>query len=250
MQSGQGVCLMRPLHRYQRGFVTCPPAMLGASNAAPPPPSSWFDTVTALAPLAWYRLGEASGDAINSGSVSGADASPVSSPTYGTTGLVTGDTNAAVTLGGGSHFTKTSIPSALNLSRSLTYAAWVNINTTGVFHPIIALVSGGIDFHIGNAQQLVVYSAGSLIATGTATLSSGTKYFVAFTVGAGSSATWTFYVNGVAGGTGTTSTTFSSTNIRLGNDTFNIFRGVLDECLIFGSALTASDLLALYNAGA
>ena len=65
-----------------------------------PAGSTWVSTITADSPIFWQRLGEASGTTAADISGNGNTGTYVGSPTLGTTGLITGDTDTAVTLNG------------------------------------------------------------------------------------------------------------------------------------------------------
>jgi hypothetical protein len=70
------------------------------------------------------------------------------------------------------------------------------------------------------------------------------------TISTGSPATYTFYLDGASDGSGTTSASFSGSTFWIFFDSFNSFRGVIDEALFFDYALSGSQILDLYNAGA
>lgn len=89
------------------------------------PSASFVDTVTALSPSAWYRLGEASGTTMVDSSGNGHDGTygqgGALAPTLGVTGLVAGDSDTAAAFGGtGAAVTNGTVP----------YAAWLDAPTS------------------------------------------------------------------------------------------------------------------------
>ena len=92
------------------------------------------------------------------------------------------------------------------------------------------------------------HSGGSFVYNTTTTLATGTWYHVAVTV---SSGTAQFYINGVSKDSFTGVTITSTTHDLIIGATvgYNYFGGNIDEASIFNSALSASDITAIYNSG-
>lgn len=80
------------------------------------PPATFAATASALAPSAWYRLGESSGTTMTDSSGNAHDGS-YTSVTLGTTGLIAGDTDTAATFSGS------------NSNGSVNAATWMDAPT-------------------------------------------------------------------------------------------------------------------------
>jgi hypothetical protein len=94
--------------------------------------------------------------------------------------------------------------------------------------------------------------AGTVVGTSNTNLSNGTWYHVAM-VRSGSTGSWTvtFYINGKSDGGGTTATNPTGTSFTsiIGNTdvTDGSYSGVLDGMQVYSKALSANEVLALYQ---
>jgi hypothetical protein len=140
----------------------------------------------------------------------------------------------------------------LAITGALTMDAWINASALGgrIIDKITASSSNGflLDTYSGNLRLDV---GGDTISS-TATLTTGTWTHVA---GVYDGANLTVYINGAQAATKTTSVTAAPTNtvpLRIGADSTGAsrFSGIIDEARIYKSALTAADIMAIYQAGA
>jgi hypothetical protein len=116
-------------------------------------------------------------------------------------------------------------------------------------------------FYFGISGTKVRAAIGTSYDTSTLShgMSTGTWYHVAYTFSGGSSGTFTYYLNGSSVGTiSFTWTTDSGSYEPMhigglkngGNVHQNPTNGKLDELALYNSALSASDITAIYNSGA
>lgn len=208
------------------------------------PTSAYRAAILADSPSSYWRLGETSGTTavdekgVANGTYSGA-------MTLGTSGLITGDSDKAVTLTGGS----ISLPAPTawaGAGTSFTIEMWVNISSYSIDLFTVGDTTNGFKIRIygtGNTN-LISYNGGTSVSTGNGVLNTGTKG-LATAVKSGS--TWALYVNGVhKTSDATNNVTIPSAPILIGTS----MRGIVDEVAVYNSALTSSQILAHYNAGA
>ena len=132
-------------------------------------------------------------------------------------------------------------------------ASYANLNPVVVIsngsNASEALLFYAYDTNTGVKDARIWYNGTSLISTGNSSLS-GWNHFCFVQDGATDSKV---YVNGSQAGTSTTSKTMHSTltNFSIGgtSDFSQYFNGNVDEVALFNSALSASDVTAIYNSG-
>ena len=201
--------------------------------------------------VSWYPL-ESGGQDIkgaNTGSVQG----------VGGTFPVAKVGNGFKSGGAGSIISVPDSPS-LNPSPQLAIDAWVRVDALNASTmPIVWKGnSGGADLstpysllvdNTGKLLLLITNGVSEQVVTSTATLSIGTFTHVAATV----NGNITLYINGVADTTvaKTVTPTSSIFPLQIGgiNGAANFFNGVIDELEIFNTAVAASDILSIFNAG-
>lgn len=216
---------------------------------------SYIDEVTADAPLSWWRLGESSGtNAVATGSAP-TNGTYTGGYTLGSTGLVTGSSDTAITLDGSTGYVDLGSPAALNLSRSFSVDAWIKPQGAPADRTIISFADSGFMLALAGTSFLTFYkSRVANIGANTGALADGVRHHVAFTIDA--SGLWALYVDGSVGASGTTALTFSGTSgLRIGADyngsaVARFYNGVIDEVAIYGSTLSAARVTAHYAAGA
>lgn len=233
--------------------------------------SAYSDLIIGDTPSAYWRLGEASGNAADSsgnghtGTVTGA--------TYGATGLIADDADDAMDFDGSSD--KIAIADVLDFAWNSAFSveAWVAMDQFG---------GGGTDRVIaskldnGNFDQgwevrlssttkprFFLRSAdGGLFSIDVecqASIPNGTPTHLVVTYsGSGAASGVKFYIDGAEStsvtvneddlGTNVTSNAITLTLAARANDV-NWWSGVLDEVAIYSSALTAAQVLEHYNAG-
>ena len=168
------------------------------------------------------------------------------------------DFNKALDLDGTDEYV--SVP-ALSTSNDLTIEAWVKADTIvasgyDTIYSMGGLMSptGRVDFKLkdGGFLYFLVQEASPLFVTSDVKVGTGTWNHVAVVYDyiSGSSATYTFYINGLKAGSGTDSSpaTIASTAGNLGSHytggtiTTDYLDGKLDEVRIYGAALSQSTL--------
>lgn len=139
---------------------------------------------------------------------------------------------------------------ALALSSQITLAAWIVPNSLGG-RVIDKITAGGQDgWLLDTVSGTVRLIIGGTLLNGTSPIPTGTPSFV---VGTYDGTTLTVYLNGVADGSvaGPGAIPTNALPLRLGADQTDgsRFDGVLDELDIYSRALSAAEILALFNAG-
>ena len=140
--------------------------------------------------------------------------------------------------------------SAINITGNLTLSAWIKLDSLGSFQGIISKRSGSgtnYQFYIRNSNVLSFYD-GSLLVNDSVALTSGSWIHVAVVV---NGSNLTFYRNGSASSTGLGVSVSSNTvDLTVGEILgSNFLNGKVDECAVFDTALSASDITAIYNSG-
>lgn len=206
---------------------------------------------TEPAPLAYWRLGEASGNAADS---SGSDYSATvgSAVTRGLPGALARDVNAAMGFSGaaGSRVTST-----LNLPQAAySMAAWFKVDTNGQ-------ISRGIVGDRGTSDGSLIYlnSSGHISTAhddayiSTYVIPTPGRWYHVATTWSGSvlkmylDGELTEYVN-VSGAQGNGATTFEIGSFKNGDST-TLLDGAIDEVSVHASALGVNDVLQHYLAG-
>jgi hypothetical protein len=230
-------------------------ALLTASAQA----STYSDIVLSLGPVAYWRLGETSGNtAVDvTGAHSGAYQNSV---TLGATGAIGGDTNTAASFGGGNNDRVQVSPFDVNGS-GITILAWINAESFGN-DSIVSKGTGagnnatywmlGINGDSRIRARVKINGNSRQLMTNISAMSPDTWYFVAMTY---DGTTMRVYLDGVEvnsrSWSGTVSTN-SSVAVGLGNQPSGAgnraFDGELDELAVFDKALTPAEIAALYSA--
>jgi hypothetical protein len=141
-----------------------------------------------------------------------------------------------------------------------TISAWIKPDSFSGYPMILAKTNATV----GKAFQLYIDESSSKptltvnfssSASSTDTISTGVWTHIAVTWTSGTGAV-AFYVNGSASGTATGSTSITANTDDCcigakpsGSEFSNFFNGIMDEVSFFNSALSASDITAIYNSG-
>ena len=212
---------------------------------------AFYSAMMALNPLAYWRFAETSGTAFaNSGSLGAtANAGVDAGITLGRPSLVGDPSDRSVEFAASGRIS-VGVISALKIASDFTYLAVIVAPAAGAYRTIISYYNGGFQMRLDNSNRLAAnksYTANR--GTGTTILTAGTKYLVAISVS--SAGVPTFYVNGASDGTGITGADYGAPSgalaIGVQNFTEN-WLGGLDECAIFGTALSSGDHAALFAA--
>jgi hypothetical protein len=203
---------------------------------------SWSSTVSGLSPSHWWRLGGASSPLADSaGSVTLSVA--VSPVTLGVAGAISGDSDKAVSFDGTGGRLDSS--GSVSLGATGSCAFWLFPVPTGDDYG--AILANGVTTGIwyrGTLKKIDLYFSGDHL--NTTALTENAWNFIVVSCSAGSV---TFYLNGVANGTAS-GWGGTSSIITIGNDSGGEkLKARLDELLLFPTALSSSNVLALYNAG-
>jgi hypothetical protein len=155
----------------------------------------------------------------------------------------------SVSLDGTDDYMVVSQDSSINITGDLTLSAWINLDSLGTFQGIITKRSSttNYQFYVRNTNVLSFYDGARLVNDSVA-LTSGSWIHVAVVV---NGSNLTFYRNGSASATGSGVSVSSNTvDLTVGEILgSNFLNGKVDECAVFDSALSASDITAIYNSG-
>lgn len=218
--------------------------------------------VLADSPLAYYRLGEASGSTLVDSSGNGRDGTYVVAPTLGVAGALTGDADTAADFQGPTTGGHAAVATGTWMdTASISVEAWVkresatasgyivsrdgNSGVTRDWRLFVSNTNGRLDFAVWNTSGTVV------TLSPTAVLAIDTWYHVVATY---DGANMRVYVDGAQVGstahTGNVRTTAQQICVGSFNEsTSNRFNGCLDEVAYYGTALSAARVLAHYDAG-
>lgn len=227
-------------------------------------PQTWQDFVLATKPAGFWRLGEASGNAIDLGAVK-ADGTYTASPTRNAAGLVKGDANGAVTLAAASSQWISVADSnlwSIDTTGQLSVHAIFNLATlrSGGNNGMIASKTAGAGewalYQTDTTGELtwIIYTAayGAIAFVQSAALVTATTYTVMATVDL-SAQSLKLYLNGLQVAS---STSFSGTYanaagvLDLGSmlgGTAHFLDGTLDEVAIWNRVWSPSQVYAFYQ---
>jgi hypothetical protein len=227
---------------------------------------SYFNSVMAHSPLAYYRLDEQSGTVAHDSSGNGLDGQYGEIVTH-TSGIVAGSSGAASFVGGAWNASAIiNVPRSVTLepSAAVTVEAWIRPSLvsssdspgivsygpdTSPFEPYI------LQLYQGSPSFYVAMDAGSSVG-GTTLLDEGTIYHL---VGVYNGASLTLYVNGGVAGSVPYNGSIANYDGILGlaigatvtaNDgPRTVFPGVIDEVAIYGTALDLTAIQEHYMLG-
>lgn len=226
-------------------------AQSAAVVATPAVVLTYSDVVLADAPLAYYRLGEPSGTTAVDASANGNDGT-YHNMALGTPGLLAGDADSAITGNGSNSYVDS--PLALNpASGPFSVELWLKPASFANTRNIVGQRDGtGTGHSVLWAHQttgvLAATLGGGVEYDSGAALAVGNVYHVVFTFDSG---TYTFYVNGVAAGSGAATVDPATGGWVIGasKNLVNGPAGVMDEVAIYDKALTPEQVANHYTAG-
>lgn len=237
---------------------------LSASNVSSIYNSGVPNDISSLSPVGWWRMGDndgATGTTItNQGSASSIDGTLTNGPTFST------DVPYSNTLSGsfdGTDDYLTANESNLATSGDCTISLWFNsasLPGSGAYDYLFSLTDArvtGKDRAIGirgtgSDAQIVAntYASGWNLPFTNTSISASTWYHVAVVF---TSSSAQVYFNGADKGSTTVATnTIAYTQTVIGSMLYssaNHFNGKIDEVSVFHSALSSTDITAIYNGG-
>ena len=217
---------------------------------------TYSSEVLADSPAAYYRLGDASG-AMTDSSGNGRNGT-YSNVTLGTTGLLTGDADTAITINHSEGRGEVTDAAWMDTGTTLTVEAWIKTSTTGVYQYIVNRDTTGrlwclrlTNTGVLQVEKIVGTFAAS---TGTTALNDGARHHVAFTY---DGSNIRLYVDGALEQTtaatgsldGTAILGIGSTYAGTGTWGPHRFIGVMDEVAYYGTTLSGTRIAAHYAAG-
>lgn len=225
---------------------------------------TYASEVVADSPLLWWRLGDASGTTATDSSGNGRNGTYVGSPTLGTTSLLTGDSNTAVTLNGSTQYITYADTTDLT---SFAVEVWAKTTAT-TDRDLVGrydTTSGTQIFLIymdstGRANAIVRTTLGQTFLTpsaGVGIINDGSRHHVAlrFVQGGGTNNVQ-LYVDGTLvaqnsrTGTPTTADVVFQVGQALGSGgSGGRWNGVVDEVAYYSTAVSAARLGVHYTAG-
>jgi len=237
------------------GGTIAPAGLATVTVAAQTAGSSYSSVVLADSPVGYWRLGEAAGttaDNLGSGG-SAIDGTYVGSPTLGVTGLLTGDSDTAVTFNGSTQWVLIPDNAALDVGDTLTIEAVANVDTGSAWCPIYWKGTGTGRFEVGWSRSftdMAVYINGVGNVSSIEHLTAGHTYHLVATKDGGSY--FKLYINGVECTytyytAGTVVDNAQDAYIGYGPDPA-YFDGTLDEVALYDYALTPAQVAAHYAA--
>lgn len=225
--------------------------------ALKPAVDDYRSTILADSPVAYYRLGESSGTTA-SDETGNYDATYANSPTLGEAGAISGDSNTSVLLASASQ-QYAEIDSSLSITAyPFTIEAWVKTtatadSTVGAFvvsttnNQMFALRVDASGYAYNYARN-----TSGVLAESTTAVNDGYWHHIVAVFAASNDRT--IYVDGVAEDTHAANVTLPAINRfsigRMGDSSpGSYFNGTVDEVAVYDTALSASTILAHYNAG-
>jgi hypothetical protein len=196
----------------------------------------------------YWKFDEASGTLANDSSSGGNNGTLTNGPTWGA-----GKVNNALTFNGTTQYVSTG--NATLGSSAFTVTAWVKPATVSTTAMVLYYSNTGntnrLMMRLNNTGHLEFYDEASGSIASTATLSANAWRFVAMTF---DGSTKRLYVDSIADSTGSSAYNSSANSgpYYIGKDPINgnFFNGTIDEVRIYNRALSASDVLTLYNSTA
>ena len=220
---------------------------------------SYSASVLADSPLAYWRLGEASGTTAADASGNNRTGSYLNTPSLGAPGALTGDSNSAVSFNGVDEYVNVPYLAALNPS-AFTIEAWAYpTGGQGTFRSIVT----SRDYAPGAAKGYVLYAApdntwqlwtgagGWNVVYGPSIVLNQWTHLV----GTYDGTTLRLYVNGALVSSNTVTYTPNTTRplrVAAGRTELSaqyLLPGRVDEVAVYGSALSAARVQAHYNSG-
>ncbi len=216
-----------------------------------------YYTVTDLAPIGWYRLGEQFGTEVYDSTGNGRNGTYGGGATFNSgTGLIVGSADGAINFDGVDDVAF--IPTPATLAFPVTIEAW--IQTTTVLSSIyLNILVGDRECFFesrtdGKLRANVVtngYSGGLFFTSSDGVVNDGAPHHIV-AVYTNSASSPTLYVDGVVNSatTGSLTVTGNANTVSvIGGDVSNKIVATIDEVAIYDYALAAGDVTDLYEGG-
>ncbi|HEY4871714.1 MAG TPA: LamG-like jellyroll fold domain-containing protein [Candidatus Dormibacteraeota bacterium] len=221
--------------------------------------------VTGDGPAGYWRLGEASGSTAYDSSGGGNNGLYMTGTTLGQGGALLNDPDAATLFNGTGGYVRVPNSTSLDITGAISLEVWAQFNDLGTNQ---LLINKGDGVSPSGTSYQMYYLTGSNPGVHFQITFNGTTYEAAqptapivgrwydFVGTRTASGALTLYVDGSAVGTGQDAGgAFSSVSSGVGiggagGNGVSPFNGTLDEVAIYPSALTATQVLAHFNAGA
>jgi len=188
--------------------------------------------------VGWWQLNgnanDSSGNNAN-GTVTGATL------TTGANGAANGAYNFAATAD------NISLPSNTALNNpAFTYIAWVKPPSITANMTVIGSGYGSVQLRIDAGKPTLLATGVQQYASSTGTITANTWSYIGVTFN--TSGTFTYYINGVAAGSGTTTRAFTFTSNYIGRTAVGVenFVGAIDGIRMYNRALSSTEMSALY----
>jgi len=147
--------------------------------------------------------------------------------------------------------------SVFNITGSITISAWFKLDSNSQYMTFLSKrASGSVAFQFYNTLTGAGYDGNLRFAPGDGSAYAGNSQIPTGSWNHGAivvdNNSYTFYLNGNVDGTGSfTLNTTNSADLTIGRlgDTSNYGDGNVDEVAIFNTALSSSDITAIYNSG-
>ncbi len=218
----------------------------------PPDPHPYPAAVLADNPIAYWRLGEASGTSAKD-EIGTADGTYVNTPTLGVTGALLGDSNTAVTVTAASSQYITVPDVGIDQGDGpLSWELWfkkavadqpsfMTLMSKGDTAPILQITTGDVLLWFSKSVASAAHIATPLDTNWHHVV--GTK---------DTSDNWIVYLDGVAStapdGTPSTADTAAALNIGRSTDADTYWNGSIDEVAVYSTVLSAARVAAHYAA--
>lgn len=219
---------------------------------------TYAEQVMRLGPVAYWRLGEASGTTAKDYVTGQHDGTYVNTPTLGSAGLITGNggTSVTFTLASSEHVT---VPDHVDLRFTGNWSGigWIDDWTGGGFAEIYSKVSAdaataGYSFGAANSDpaRMASYSGAGAHVVATTAVNDGARHML----GAVTDGTEYVYLDGVQDGTGSINQPSADTSAaslgRRGISTpDNFMDGRMQEVALFNYTLSEAQVNLLYRVG-
>ena len=212
---------------------------------------AYRDVVLADSPSAYWRLGDASGPTVTA--TVGNNLTAANSPTFGSPGLLTNDSDTAVAFVGASSQSATGSDTGLPSGNgNWSVEAW--IKTSSSAEMVIAWwgTNGtNTDVALGVLSGAVIFDTGGLFNSFGGSVANNLRHHVAMTW---DGTTAKAYADGVKVGSDWVPGAFNVTlagasGMSVGTRSVRFFTGTIDEVAIYGSTLSAGQVAAHFESG-